>query len=132
MKTYVKPNLVSEKFIANEYIAACYVINCNVPGLGTLYNESNGVPGLQTRGIFGQYDADEKVVSNVYACNEWHKGVFQNEAPKANGYWKYQDSIFGRTKTAEVYWWNENLGSQYDVHATTILDKEWETNPNAS
>lgn len=130
MKTYVKPNLVSEKFIANEYIAACYVINCNVPGLGTLYNESNGVPGLQTRGKFGEYEADERVVSGVWACNEWHKGVFQDEAPKANGYWKY-GTIFD-SEIVDVYWWNENLGSGLDVHATTIFDKEWETNPNAS
>ena len=39
MKTYVKPMLQSETFVANEYIAACWKINCNVPtGYGFIDN----------------------------------------------------------------------------------------------
>ena len=122
-----EPRIEVQKFIPNEYVAACYVINCNVPGTGTLYAESNGVPGLQTQGSwFEGYEADDRLVRNVRACNEWHRGVFQDNAPTANGYW-----VTGR-QTIDVYWWRENLGSQYDVHATTVMDQEWETNPNAS
>lgn len=131
MKNYVKPMMESEVFAANEHIAACYVINCNVPGTGTLYAESNGVPGLQTIGNYWEgYDADTRLIGGVQACHEWHKGVIQDNAPTANGYWV--QSGWWDDEVTEVYWWRENLGSAYDIHATTIMDQEWETNPNAS
>ena len=126
-----EPRVEIQKFIPNEYVAACYVINCNVPGTGTLYAESNGVPGLQTRNNYWEgYDADRRLIGGVQACHEWHKGVIQDNAPTANGYWV--QSRWGDDEVTEVYWWRENLGSTYDIHATTIMDQEWETNPNAS
>lgn len=126
-----EPRVEIQKFIPNEYVAACYVINCNVPGTGTLYAESNGVPGLQTRNDYWEdYDADTRLISGVQACHEWHKGVIQDNAPTANGYWV--QSRLGDDEVTEVYWWRENLGSTYDIHATTIMDQGWETNPNAS
>ena len=122
-----EPRIEVQKFIPNEYVAACYVINCNVPGIGTLYAESNDVPGLQTKGNYLEdYAADKKLIGGVEACHKWHKGVIQDNAPTANGYWVQSREV------TEVYWWRENLGSTYDIHATTIMNQEWKTNPNAS
>lgn len=30
-RAYVRPTMVGERFVANEYVAACWKINCNVP-----------------------------------------------------------------------------------------------------
>ena len=123
-----EPRIKVQKFMPNEYVAACYVINCNVPGTGYLYAETNGEPGLQSTGR----NADEFLVGPVSACNQWHKGVIQDNPPEANGYW-YQPGFMGwDSSTTDVYWWEENLGSSSDIHATTVMNREWETNPNAS
>lgn len=120
-KSYVRPVMQCEEFAANEYVAACYKINCNVPGRGSLYNESNGKPGLQ-RGLGG----DDELYARAKACNKWHKGVIRDEDPVANGYWVADG------KTYDVFWWEEDLGSSIDCHATLIERIQWETNPNAS
>ena len=128
MREYVKPMMDSEVFVANEYVSACYKINCNVPGTGYLYAETNGQPGLQRTG----HNADKFLVGPVSACNEWHKGIIQDNPPESNGYW-YQPGILGwGSSTTDVYWWEEDLGSSSDIHATRMDKIEWETNRNAS
>ncbi|MCQ2267569.1 MAG: hypothetical protein MJZ83_01685 [Bacteroidaceae bacterium] len=32
MKKYVKPCMYAEEFISNDYVSACYVMNCNISG----------------------------------------------------------------------------------------------------
>lgn len=127
-KKWEEPRIVVQKFTPNEYVAACYVINCNVPGYGYIYAETNGEPGLQRDGR----NPDEFLVGPVSACNRWHKGVIQDNAPEANGYWYQPGGIFWGSSTTDVYWWEEDLGSSSDIHATTVMDREWQTNPNAS
>lgn len=136
MKKYVKPTMNGEMFVANEYVGACYVINCNVPdavdwsgfwpeGLDVyLYSESNGSSGLQTTGS----NPDKLILSGngIGGCDEWHKGVISGTAPSYNGYWVIEDQ-----DPIQVYWWDEELGSAYDVHATTSPQTA-KSNPNAS
>ena len=39
-REYSKPAMNVEVFEASEYVAACYKINCNVPGSGKLWAET--------------------------------------------------------------------------------------------
>ena len=123
-KQYEKPSMSIDMFEANEYIAACYKIYCSVPGTGSLWDESNGQPGLQTRGR----NPDKKLAGDyLSACNRWHKGVIQGSDPSANGYWRQTNGA-----VTDVFCWKERLGSSSDYHATTLNKVNWETNPNAS
>lgn len=123
-REYVKPVMMGEAFVANEYVASCYRINCNVPGWGSLWAETNGISGLQKTGK----NRDTQLVSGASACNKWHNGVIQDNDPVANGYWVQSN---GGTVTP-VYYWKEDLGTLYDYHATRMDKIEWEKNPNAS
>lgn len=126
-RIWAKPMAVVEQFMANEYVAACYKIKCNVPSGNQLWNETNGVDGLQTsRGI--GYSADTKLLDSygMRGCNKWHIGVIRADDPELNGYW-----VSGNNVTS-VHWWNEDLNSTYDYHATLLGSQDYETNPNAS
>ena len=130
MKTYVKPMMQSETFVANEYIAACWRINCNVPtGYGFIDNNGNDV-----------YDrGDEKLTNNgVYGCGVWHNGVqgVPGDGPKANAMWQPQSwSFWGGYENDgpayDVYYWSDGYG-QTHRHFSKVSDAQWETNPNAS
>ena len=129
MKSYVKPMMESEVFAANEYIAACWRINCNVPtGFGFIDNNGND-----------QYDrGDEKLTSDgVYGCGVWHTGVqgVPDDGPTANAMWQPQRrGWFGYTDDGpayDVYYWSDGYG-QTHRHFSKVSDAQWETNPNAS
>ena len=132
-KVWVRPEMNTVTFAADEYVAACWKINCNVPGPGWngtayLYNESNGQSDLQTDNQTG----DELLLQgDLNGCQEWHKGIIRDDAPKANGYWVTEDWE-GKKQVYSVFWWIEDLGSKYDYHATLMNKIEWATNPNAS
>lgn len=40
-KEWIEPEIMVQQFVANEYVAACWKINCNVP-LGYGYIDNNG------------------------------------------------------------------------------------------
>lgn len=129
MKSYVKPMMESEVFAANEYIAACWRINCNVPtGFGFIDNNGND-----------QYDrGDEKLTSDgVYGCGVWHTGVqgVPDDGPTANAMWQPQrPGWFGYQDDGpayDVYYWSDVYG-QTHRHFSKVSDAQWETNPNAS
>ena len=133
MKAYVKPMMDSEVFVANEYVAACWKINCNVPtGFGFIDNNGND-----------KYDSgDEKLTNNgVYGCGVWHTGVqgVPGDGPKANAMWQPQrwegGFMFGEYVNSgsayDVYYWSDGYG-QTHRHFSKVSDAEWETNPNAS
>ena len=123
-KAYVKPSMESEAFVPQDYIAACYIINCNVGSFSELWLETNGQSGLQIRG----YESDTKVLDSygITGCHKWHKGVTKN--PEANAYITGNNGHNPRS----VFAWQEDLGSTYDWHATLMDLYEWESNPNAS
>lgn len=127
-----QPMTVIQKFVANEYVAAChdwntvYKFTCDAGGgkSGTVYLETNGRPGLQTGWGGDQY------LSGYHACG------IQHEADKddafLNGYYVTEEYVgfwpFGHyeTTTTDVIVWR---GPNNDnTHCTTNLDKDsWET-----
>ena len=86
-RVWCRPQTVVQKFEANEYVAACgdsgtvYKFTCDAGGgvYGSVYEETNGIPGLQTgrkgderlagysNSLFGE--------SGFYACNKTHEQI---------------------------------------------------------
>ena len=134
MKTYIKPMMESELFAANQYISACWKINCNVPtGFGFIDKNGNGQD---------DWHYDDKLTSDgVYGCGVWHKGVqgVPDDGPTANAMWqpqKYEGGIFtGHYENVgsayAVYYWSDGYG-QTHRHFSKVRAAQWETNPNAS
>lgn len=120
-KEYVKPSITSEEFVANEYIAACWNISCNVPS-GYGYIEKNGIPG---------YQSGDRFVAEGHGCGTKHeaKGI-DAAGPAANAMWhSYRDN-----KNYEVFYFKAK-GDHWGTsnHHFCTLDKvNWEENPNAS
>lgn len=131
-KKWVEPEILVQQFVANEYVAACYKIRCTTPNgndwFNYLFNDTNKN---------GVWDEDDKLLyypkmgGKFRGCNEWHKGVIQNEVPKANGF-VTQERYPGRDKGYAVFWWNEDLEADSDYHVMTPGNENYETNPNAS
>ena len=126
-REYVKPVMMGEAFVANEYVAACYKIACNVPtGFGFVDNNGNK-----------QYDLGEtKLTSDgVSGCGNVHVGVQLDKAPTENAMWQPQKRTFLGLKNYGdaygVFWWSTGNGSN-NQHFSKVVDAEWETNPNAS
>lgn len=130
-KTWEEPKIMVQKFIPNEYVAACYRIKCTTPNgnesYKNIYADSNNN---------GVWDSDdERIYRNEWGfkgCNQWHKGVILDVAPKANGF-VTKGKNPSRDASKAVFYWYENLGHQYeDIHVMTPGDENYESNPNAS
>ena len=127
-----QPLTVVQKFAPNEYVAACgdhgvtYKFECNAGGgiPGSVYQETNGIDGLQTHGGRG-YSADRELTSwpfsYYYACNEKHEADSTDDF--LNGYYCSNDNTKNSQK---VIIWRGKHGN--DIHCTTNLNKDsWET-----
>lgn len=127
-KQWTSPRVLVQAFEANEYVAACYNIKCNVP-YGVGYYEKNGEPGYQKGGWFG--GGDERIASGE-GCGIMHYGVpgVPGDGPVANAMW--QESRTGRYYP--VYYWEQGNSSwgHSSSHFSKVEDAEWEPNPNAS
>lgn len=125
-REYVKPVMQSEEFVANEYVAACWTIHCNVP-YGTGYLEKNGQAGLQKEGN----DPDRKLVEYAWGCNAKHEAHgIDAEGPKANAYWVTENG-----KILSVFYFHANGNKSDSNHHFCTLDDgniHWEKNKNAS
>lgn len=127
-RAYVRPTMVGERFVANEYVAACgdkgtvYKFNCNAPGGvlyyypssdGTIDGSYNGKDQPEKLGLYHPRGAKHKTTSTT---NVFYDGfVDYNFNGKPDKAWN-----------EEVIVWlgpNNNNG-----HATRDLDmKTWET-----
>lgn len=122
-KEYVKPMMQSEEFVANEYVAACWSISCNVPE-GTGYYEKNGQPGYQS-GKKG----DQKIASGK-GCNAVHVASgLDAEEPKANAMWQEKNG-----KCYKVFYFKAKVHGKDTLsdHFCTMESVNWNPNPNAS
>ena len=121
---YEKPEINFDEFEANEYIAACYDIECNVPyGFG--YIEQNNEPGYQKKG-------DIKLAKGK-GCGEVHRGVpgVPEDGPVANAMWQ-PITIFGKkVDPFPVFHWVDGNGEGGN-HFSKVEDAKWDPNPNAS
>lgn len=131
-RAYVRPTMVGERFVANEYVAACgdsgtvynFVCNAGEGVPGEVYQETNGVQGLQKHAqIYPWKDADTKLTRGMkyyVSCNETHKASAMDNF--SAGYYV----PMGGGDTKEVIIWRGKDGN--NVHCTTNLDmKKWET-----
>ena len=136
-RVWQRPLTEVQKFEANEYVAACgesgvvYKFKCDAGGgvYGSVYEETNGIPGLQTgRGgdtELAEYSKSLFGESGFYACNKEHEAESNNAF--VNGYYCAK----GNTKNpVNVIVWKEPRGwwMPDNIHCTTNLDKDsWET-----
>ena len=138
MKNYVKPIMEVETFRANEYLTSCqdnfkYLFECNAgkgypavggdddnpAGLGSVWLETNGVPGLQTEKN-GKIKKD-KYLSKYYPCGTTHEA--DSKDPFLTGY--YISDYTG--KVEDVIVWRGPKGD--NTHCTTELNmKNWGRN----
>ena len=128
-REYTTPVMECETFVPDEYVAACWKINCNVPtGFGFIDNNGND-----------RYDRGDTKITNdgVYGCGVWHAGVegVPDDGPKANAMWQPQRMGFLGYRddgpAYDVYYWSDGYG-QTHRHFSKVSDAQWETNPNAS
>lgn len=132
MKVWERPRTEVQKFEANEYVAACgdggvvFNFKCDAGGgtPGSVYQETNGIPGLQTTG----WNSDKEIayyalggIFGYYACNATHKA--NSDSDFYEGYYCAR----GETKNpVSVIIWKGERGD--NVHCTTNLDMDsWET-----
>lgn len=136
-RAYSKPILENETFTPQEYIAACWLIECDVQ-LGSGYWETNGVEGCQPNGYFKKLnhrpwrewvEGDESIIQNVYGCGTTHKGVQLPTAPSPNCYWVTDKNNPPKAFNA-FYWYQKVGGGHLPQHFSTL--RNFETNPNAS
>lgn len=135
MKNYVKPMMESEVFAANEYIAACgesgvvYKFKCDAGDgvYGSVYQETNGIPGLQT----SSWGGDRRIAtySNHWLLGEsgYHACGTTHEAESDSGFYDGYYCAKGNTDNpvSVIIWKGEHNNN---VHCTTNLNKdEWET-----
>ena len=124
-RTYVRPTMVGERFVANEYVAACgesgkvYKFECNAPG-GKLYYYPNSDGKIN-----GEYTGHGRAIKlcNYNPCGARHEanatdGIY-------DGFVDYNKN--GRQEKGEgVIVWRGSYG--LNGHATTYLDmSKWQT-----
>lgn len=126
-RAYVRPTMVGERFVANEYVAACgdteygkYKFTCDAGGgvSGDVYRESNGKHGFQKGyGLFG-YGGD-KCLGGYHACGTTHEANTTDDFQ--NGYY-----IPDGGGAVDVIIWRGKRGD--NIHCTTNLNRDsWET-----
>ena len=136
-RVWVSPKSLVQKFVPNEYVAGCgdsgvvYKFKCDAGGgvYGSVYEETNGVPGLQTgrRGDteLAGYSDSWLGESGFYACNKTHEAESSNAF--VNGYYCAKGDT---SNPVSVIVWKEPRGGWLpdNIHCTTNLDQDsWET-----
>lgn len=120
-RAYVRPTMVGERFVANEYVAACgdenkvYKFKCTAGGgwPGSVWLETNGQAGLQKTGR-----NSDQYLSDYHACGIEHEAKTTDDF--LDGYY-----VTGRTVTSVIVWRGEKKNN---THCTTNLDiSTWET-----
>lgn len=128
-RVWNEPEILVQQFVPNEYVAACgdsgvvYNFECNAGDKGlrdypyNVYEESNGIPGLQTN------RGGDTYISNFHACGDTHKA--ESDEIFLNGY--IHDTR--NNSVTNVIIWRESLGwGVYDTHCTIKLDmNSWTT-----
>lgn len=124
-RTYIRPTMVGERFVANEYVAACgesgkvYKFECNAPG-GKLYYYPNSDGKIN-----GEYTGHGRAIKlgNYNPCGARHKANATDGF--YDGFVDYNKN--GRQDKGEgVIVWRGSYG--LNGHATTYLDmSKWQT-----
>ena len=123
-RAYVRPTMVGERFVANEYVAACgggtvYKFNCDAPG-GPLYYYPNS-DGM-VDGVHNENDEVEFLGFLYHPCDAKHEASATNVF--YDGFVDYNWN--GKQDSGEgVIVWRGPRNN--NGHATTELDmSSWE------
>ena len=107
-KEYVKPVMESEEFVSNEYVAACYTIDCNVC---SYYDEVKTLPdGSENGELIDKSGCTEGFVPSEPDTSSW--GAYL--------WWAFLTYILGYES-----------GEEYSYHPISVT-KGWAGHPNAS
>lgn len=123
-REYVKPVMMGEAFVANEYVASCWSVNCNVPS-GVGYYEKNGKPGYQ---IPSFWDQGDKIIARGSGCGTEHVASGLDGEPTANAMWEE----YGSGDVYAVFHWKAYVHGAKSDHFSKVSDADWAPNPNAS
>lgn len=124
-RTYVRPTMVGERFVANEYVAACgesgkvYKFECNAPG-GKLYYYPNSDGKIN-----GEYTGHGRAIKlgNYNPCGARH--IANATDGFYDGFVDYNKNR-RQDKGEGVIVWRGSYG--LNGHATTYLDmSKWQT-----
>lgn len=122
-RAYVRPTMVGERFVANEYVAACgdsgtkYNFECNAGNgvLGEVWVESNNEAGLQKR--------PEWMGGDRY-LGGYHAGGTTHEADTDDDFQPGYYVPYGGEVQNVIVW----TAGGTNVHCTKNLDRNtWET-----
>lgn len=125
-RAYVRPTMVGERFVANEYVAACgaggtvYKFECNAGDKNLLlfpyivYDDSNKN---------GKYDENDEYLGTYHACGESHEASSKDKF--LNGFMIDTRWEHDHTPQSVIIWRGKG---GHDIHCTTELDmNKWET-----
>ena len=127
-KTWEEPKIMVQKFVANEYVAACgtsgvvYNFECNAGEKDKKYAVKDANGDVAT--ISGMYMNGSGLLGGFYyhPCKETHEA--ESDSGFLTGY-HLDDPETWRDEKIDVIIWTEN---NTDVHCTTQLDmNEWTT-----
>lgn len=122
-RAYVRPTMVGERFVANEYVAACgdsgtvYKFKCDAGGgkSGNVYLETNGKPGFQ-EGFLGI--GGDRYLSGYHACGITHDADTSDDF--LDGYYVRNGNV------TQVKVWRGEKGD--NTHCTENINMNtWET-----
>lgn len=126
-RAYVRPTMVGERFVANEYVAACsdkgtvynFVCDAGEGVPGNVYQETGKKKGLQKFGPYSDTNLTLGLGRYYVSCNETHKASAMDNF--SEGYYV----PIGGGDTEDVIIWRGKEGN--NVHCTTKLNmSEWE------
>lgn len=127
-KTWEEPRILVQKFIPNEYVAACgtsgvvYNFECNAGKKGTHYAVKDANGDVAT--ISGMYMNGGGLLGGFYyhPCGETHQA--ESDSGFLTGY-HLDDPDTRKDEKIEVIIWTDH---DRDVHCTTQLDmNKWTT-----
>ena len=122
-RAYVRPAMVGERFVANEYVAACddsgtvYKFKCDAGGgkSGSVYLETNGKLGFQ-EGFLGI--EGDRYLSRYHACGITHDADTLDDF--LDGYYVRNGNV------TQVKVWRGEKGD--NTHCTENINMNtWET-----
>lgn len=136
-KTWEEPKIMVQKFVANEYVATCgdsgtvynFVCDAGNGVYGSVYQETNGQPGLQADGqnsdtriaTYLELPLVGRPLGGYHACGTTHKA--ESNSGFFDGYYCARGNTYNPLPV--IIWKGEHSDN---VHCTTNLNiKNWET-----
>ena len=126
-RAYVRPTMVGERFVANEYVAACgesgtvYNFVCNAGDKSKSYNVYYYEKGNRRKYIASNNPFEYAQFGSYHPCDATHEANAKDEF--INGF--IDDQSTWKDEKIPVIIWTENGNN---VHCTTKLNmREWET-----